>query len=199
MAITTYSELQTAAANWLARADLTSRIPEFIALAEAKFNRTLRIRPMIVRDSAFAIGAEYVPVPTGFLEARSLMLNTNPRQTVTFESDTNQENLYKVSGQPQFYEIVGSEFRFSPPPDATYTATLTYYKAITPLATTSPNWLLTSHPDIYLYGTLLEAAPYLGDDARIGLWQAALKECIGQLNWQNARSNTANGMQVRVA
>jgi hypothetical protein len=55
MAISTYAELQTAAANWLGRADLTSRIPEFVALAEAKFNRTLRIRDMITKDAAFSI------------------------------------------------------------------------------------------------------------------------------------------------
>ena len=46
MAIGTYSELQTAVANWLTRADLTSRIPEAIAMAEAEFNDTLRHRNM---------------------------------------------------------------------------------------------------------------------------------------------------------
>ena len=43
MAISTFAELKTAAANWLDRSDLTDRIPEFIALAEARFNRILRI------------------------------------------------------------------------------------------------------------------------------------------------------------
>ena len=43
MAIGTYAELKTAVANWLDRDDLTDRIPEFIALAEAKMNRNLRI------------------------------------------------------------------------------------------------------------------------------------------------------------
>ena len=43
MAITTNSELNTAVANWLSRSDLTSRIPEFIALFEAKFNRDMRV------------------------------------------------------------------------------------------------------------------------------------------------------------
>ena len=46
MAINTYSTLQTAVANWLDRNDLTDRIPEFISLAEATFNRTLRLRAM---------------------------------------------------------------------------------------------------------------------------------------------------------
>jgi hypothetical protein len=44
MAIGTYSELQTAVANWLGRDDLTDRIPEFIDLAEARLSRALEPR-----------------------------------------------------------------------------------------------------------------------------------------------------------
>ena len=44
---------------------------------------------------------------------------------------------------------------------------------IVPLsAGTDTNWLLTNYPDIYLYGSLIESAPYLRDDQRIGLWQS---------------------------
>ena len=46
MAINSYSTLQTAVSNWLDRDDLSDRIPEFISLAEATFNRVLRIRAM---------------------------------------------------------------------------------------------------------------------------------------------------------
>jgi hypothetical protein len=169
-------------------------------LAEAKFNRTLRIRDMITKDAAFSITGEYVAVPTGFLEAKAFMLNASPRQELTFMPDDTQVDMYPTSNEtPLFYSIVGSNFRFAPVPSTTVTATLTYYKAIVALATTSPNWLLTSHPDIYLYGTLMEAAPYLGDDARIGVWAAGLRECVSQLRTQDARSNTANGMMVRTA
>ena len=46
MAITTYAELQTAIANWLARDDLTTYLPDFITLFEAAANRRLRVRQM---------------------------------------------------------------------------------------------------------------------------------------------------------
>ena len=64
MAISTYSELQTAAANWLDRSDLSDRIPEFIALAEARFNRILRIRDMETVSTAIstAAGTGYLPL-----------------------------------------------------------------------------------------------------------------------------------------
>jgi len=55
MAISTFAELKTAAANWLDRSDLTDRIPEFIALAEARFNRILRIRAMETVSTAILL------------------------------------------------------------------------------------------------------------------------------------------------
>jgi hypothetical protein len=198
MAITTYSELSTAAANWLARSDLTSRIPEFIVLAEAKFNRSLRTREMLQRDSAFQITGEYVGVPVGFLEANFFQLNASPRREITFMANDMQNTTYPTSNEsPLFYSIVGSYFRFAPVPSTTTTATLSYYKRLDPLATTSPNWLLTYHPDVYLYGTLLEAAPFLGDDSRVGMWLSALTQVLGDLKKADAQSKTGNGMMVR--
>jgi len=44
--ITDYASLQAEVAGWLARADLTSQIPTFIQLAEARFNRDVRVREM---------------------------------------------------------------------------------------------------------------------------------------------------------
>ena len=57
MAINTYATLQTAVANWLDRSDLTDRIPEFIALAEARMNRNLRLALMLNVDQTTLGGA----------------------------------------------------------------------------------------------------------------------------------------------
>ena len=66
MAINTYSTLQTAVANWLDRDDLTARIPEFIALAETRINRALRIRAMETVSTAIstASGTREYALPT---------------------------------------------------------------------------------------------------------------------------------------
>ena len=69
MAITTYAELQAAAANWLVRGDLTARIPEFITLAEARLNRVLRARLAEVEASLTTTpGARTLALPSGFSE-----------------------------------------------------------------------------------------------------------------------------------
>src|SRR5262249_4236945 len=56
-------------------------------------------------------------------------------------------------------------------PDMIYTGTLVYWQSFTPLSGSTPsNWILASHPDVYLYGALTQAAPYLIDDARLLTW-----------------------------
>lgn len=165
MAISTYAELLTAIDNWTHRADLTSRAPEFIALFEAKINRLLKTRDMETKDAAFSITGEYVAVPTGFHRVREFYLNTSPKQKLELMSGDLQTGYFgSGTGRPRFYEIVGSNFRFGPVPDGTYSATLIYSKAITGLSgINTTNWLITSHPDAYLYGTLAEAAIFAQD------------------------------------
>lgn len=203
MAITTGAELATAIANWTGRADLTSRIPEFVALAEAKMNRILRTPEMETKDAAFSITGEYVAVPTGFLAARSFMLNSGPRTALTFMPDDTQVTYYPNSNEtPQFFSVVGGNFRFAPVPSTTQTATLIYYKAPASVSAggSATNWILTAHPDVYLYGSLLEAVGFLGDDPRVQLWLSAYSTALDQLKSQGSRMRWGgNGMAVRSA
>lgn len=202
MAIGTYSELQTAAANWLDRTDLTSRIPEFVALAEARFNRKLRAPDMITKDAAFSVDGQYVALPTGFLDAVRFTLTTSPvtlLEYVTPEQMAEWRETRTSSGKPRYYSVVGGNFEFLPTPDSTYTATLVYHKAIDGLATTDPNWLLTSHPDIYLYGTLLAAEPYLKNDERVVVWKAMLDEALMELRIVNDRKRVGSTPRMRAA
>ncbi len=202
MAIGTGAELATAVANWLARADLTSRIPEFVALAEAKLNRVLRTPDMEVRNSLFPITGEYVPVPTRFLEVKSFKLNTYPRRPIVHLTDEMQELMYPTAvGDPMFYSLVGQTFRFAPVPNAGHTATLVYFEKLDSVSAggTAVNWLLTSHPDIYLYGSCLEAAGFLKDDPRIDLWMRGYGFALDQLKTQGQRQRMGAGMTVRVA
>lgn len=201
MSISTYAELQTAISNWSGRADLTSRAPEFIALAEAKINRLLATRDMETKDAAFSITGEYVAVPTGFGAVREFYLNTNPKQILQLmPGDTQTQTFGSDSGKPRYYEVVGSNFRFGPVPDGTYSATLIYSKTIAALSgSNTTNWLLTAYPDIYLYGSLLELSFYLKNHAHAGVWKEAYYGCIDELKNYNAQSKWGgNSMAVRL-
>ncbi|MGE0652252.1 MAG: hypothetical protein AB7P12_10945, partial [Alphaproteobacteria bacterium] len=160
MALGTYSELQSAVANWLARpgdATLTPFVPDFIRLAEARINRDLRLRTMEQRATA-EVDTGYVALPDGFLEMRNLQLATDPVTRLELMSPEQIDGLRAGarSGRPRWYCILGGELRLAPVPDGNYTAEMTFWKRFDPLSLAEPtNWLLTNAPDIYLYATLI--------------------------------------------
>jgi hypothetical protein len=197
MALSTYAELKTSIGDWLNRSDLTNAIPDFISLAEAQVERTLRTRQMIVRDNA-SFDAQYGAVPADFLETKSLKLtSTNPQTPLEFlsiDALDNKASEYTGSGKPRFFGVVGGQFRLVPVPDATYTTELTYYAKLTKLSNSvTTNWLLTSSPDIYLYGALLQAAPYLQDDARIQVWSSLYDRAMSELQTADDRGASSGG------
>jgi hypothetical protein len=152
---------------------------------------------MIVRANA-SFDAQYGAVPSDFLEAKSLKLtSTNPQSPLSFLSiDALDAEMtkYTASGKPKFFGVVGGQLRIVPTPDATYTTELTYYAKLAKLSSSNTsNWLLTSSPDIYLYGSLLQAAPYLQDDARIQVWATLYERALNDLQTADDRSASSGG------
>lgn len=193
MAIASYSDLKSAAADWLNRADLTGVIPTFISLAEAKFNRELRTRDMLTRAQATS-NNEFVAVPSDFLEAYDLeldMTNIGPQQSLQYIGPNEAKILKanKAHGRTEFFTIIDGAFELIPAPNANTDLLLTYYARIPALSNTQTgNWLLTKSPDLYLYSTLLEASPYLKDDQRIQIWAAARQQVIDAMSLESERA-----------
>ena len=197
MALSTYAELKTSIGDWLNRSDLSATIPDFISLAEAQIERTLRTRQMIVRANA-SFDQQYGALPADFLEAKSLKLtSTNPPTPLSFltiDLLDEQSSSYTASGKPKFFGVVGNQLRILPTPDGTYTTELTYFAKLTKLSNIeTTNWLLTSSPDIYLYGALLQAAPYLQDDARIQTWATLYERALNDLRTADDRGASSGG------
>jgi hypothetical protein len=69
MSLSTYSDLQTQVANWLARSDLTQYIPDMITLFEAAACRRLKVRPMETTVS-LATTSGVASLPSDFLGYR---------------------------------------------------------------------------------------------------------------------------------
>jgi hypothetical protein len=93
-----------------------------------------------------------------------------------------------------YYSIVGDTLEVVPVPDASYTAELTYYKKITALSDEDiTNWLLSYHPDVYLYGTLMQSAPYLKDDQRIPVWGSLYRQYLADVNASSDKAEFSGG------
>ena len=200
MAISTKAELHTAIANWLNRSDLTARIPEFISLAEAQLNRLLRTREMLVRSTA-STSSQYVSLPDDFLEMSNIELtSTSPPKRLVYitsdRSDDYREQNNNTTGTPNYYTIEGIVIQLVPTPSATVTLQLNYFQdipALSGLADTANNWLLESHPDVYLFATLMQASPYLMDPQAGQQWDSLYARSMQELQLADEKSIYAGG------
>ena len=205
MAITTYAQLQTAAANWLDRTDLTSQIPTFIELAEASFNRTIRAPDMITKNDSYSISGQYNTLPSDTLEIIRIVVDVQPVIVLEYLTPQDLSELrgeLTGTGKPYYFTLVGgssNQLEVLRSPDQTYTSSIIYYTripALTDSATT--NWLLTANPDIYLFGALVEAEPYLKNDERMPLWTNRLDKALTTLRLQGERElHSGSSLRMR--
>ena len=196
MSISTYAELQTAVANWLARDDLTARVPEFISLAEDRIAHDLRIRAMET-SADITISAQTAALPTGFLQQRRLYLNADNARNLQYLTPDNFWTKWASvsSGEPEVFTIEGENFVFGPAPDSTYTGKCLYYKRFDALSDDADtNWILTNARGLYLYGALLEAAPFIRNDPRIALWSGMWDNELDRVQKADDRDRHPNNL-----
>ena len=200
MAVTDYTELKAAVADWLLRTDLTSVIPDFITHAENALRRDPRVRRLVT--TTLPVDAQDESLPTDFVQLESLYLDGD---TYFGEIDVvsagmlgDIERNFGQTGVPMAAAILDqSVMRFAPVPDATYTFKMTYWETVPHLSgSLLSNWLLDDHSDIYLYASLIESAPYLRDDQRIALWRSELERRLMELD-RNIKRGQYSGSLIR--
>ena len=162
MTIANYTELQTAVGRWLQRTDMGTMIPDFIAIAEADFNRLFRLSGQLTRET-LTVSQRWTALSglaNTFLEIRTVKITAGGASyALEFVAPEMTHDFY-VAGKPKFYTIAGGEIGVFPSPDGSYDLEVEYYAALPPLASNSTNWLLSLAPDVYLYRAVMEGAQY---------------------------------------
>ena len=185
MSFTTYAELQTTIAGYLARSDLTTQIPDFIRLAEIRLRRDLRIRQMLNSTTLTCTsGTATVSIPSDFLEVKDFVVTGNPVMPLNYESPSlfSRNSRSMDAGKPLDYTVLASTFKLAPIPDSNYTLSLVYSAAPPFLSdSNTSNTFLTVCPDLLLYSSLLEAEPYLMNDVRINTWGTMFDRAMNSL------------------
>lgn len=189
-----YSSLQTMVGNWLNRGDLTALIPDFIALAEEKLNRALRVRQMEVDLSAREIVSGLVAVPTGTVGIKTLWIEGNPRTPLRSQSFDFVKSQ-GVSGVASVYSWQGDNLHFN----GSGTVTGVLYQRIPSLSIEdTTNWLLTESPSSYLFGALREAFEYIRNDAERDRWAARQDQVIAAIVDADMRDRFGGPLQIQV-
>lgn len=194
--ITNYTELQAAVSNWANRTDLSSRIPEFIALCEAD----MQVRCKLVDFEGVAtivITSGSGSLPADYSGARSLYWDGNLDRPLSYVPPAQFDALRNESGgSPTYYTIRGTSLLVDQ--NATGNVVMTYKAQFTPLSgSVATNTLLTRFPDAYLYGSLIHLCGYVKDAEGMAgataMYEGALRRIIAD---DNAR-RFAGPLQVR--
>ncbi len=191
MAITTYAQLQTAIASWLARSDLTSTIPDFITLCETTLNRNLRCREMM-HTTTLTPSSGTATLPTDYVAWRRVTGSLG--QPLEYAEPDWLYGAYPTaaSGTAGYFTIEGESLIVRPSDDTALT--FSYYKKIPALADAT-NWLLTKYPDVYLFGSLVEADVFIKDPDEALLFKQRLERALKEIEGVDFRSAGALSMR----
>ena len=190
--ITDYTTLQASIADFLNRKDLTDSICTFIQLAETQMQRRLRVLDgERATTITFPVQSNRAPMPADFKRMRFFDAEYEPLDVLLERApliDTRpiyDPRFFDRENRIVRYSLTGNEMVLWPCPtgEDPVTFEMVYDAGFEPLSDTSPtNWLLEENPDVYLYGALLQSAPYLKNDARISVWGEFFLTGISDMN-----------------
>jgi len=194
----------------------------FISLCEEDINKRLRSREMVVRVTQ-PVDGQYTTLPCDYLEMFDVRLQNGPE--LEYQPRPELANMhwghwqqapgdpawsgYTVpsvpwnAGQPKFFSVVGQQVELIPFPEDPDAAAiipdleLAYYQ----MQQLGPNdgdtsTVLNARPSIYLYGSLIQAAPFLRDDSRMATWGQLYTAAITAANEEHQRART-QGSRLR--
>jgi len=191
MALDSYSDLVAAIVDRMNDASLESMAPEFIRLAEASFNRRLS---SVDQEGTAAIPADAsIPMPTDYKGALSLRIDDFPPLRQLSADDFQTKWSEATAARPESFAIFGGAINLGPAPDTSYTLTMTYVRTLAALSeVNTTNWLLEQHPDLYLYGALVEAELRGWNDERAMGINSKVEGIIAEINAHEARRKRGN-------
>lgn len=192
-AIPDYGSLLIDAGEYAGRNDFAHVFPRLVGLAEAKFNRLLRVGDM-EKSADLVLVDGNADLPADFIEVRTLQAPNN--KPLSAWSLTELENRFRgYSGYPAGYTVVGTQLRSRPAGSSTLK--LTYYARIPSLTPSNPtNWLLERAPDVYLYGLVEEIAIFGGDAEKATAARSLKMEAIKGVKLDDERARWGNGQFV---
>ena len=202
MALASYSDLLASVASWMNRTDLTAVIPDFVTISESKIAKELRLRQQITTTSITAsVSTRSAPLPTDWLELENISVHGTPDTPLQYVTIEHMDAKYPESGwsaRPFVYTIEGDNVILGPTPDSAYTIDIIYYARFPTLATASTNWLMTNHPNVYLYACLREGAFFTKDAAGAVQWDGLFKQEVKALQDQDDNaSHSGSALRVK--
>ena len=208
MAIVDYASLQASIIDWALKtgdANFTANVPTFITLAEEQINLDLRVRwntNNVTLTTSSVDGS--LALPADYLDFDAVVAQTNPISPLTYVTVQSyygllQSNPNPGSGIPTKFTIIDGSMYFYPAVSSSspISVQLVYYQALPALSVTNTtNFVITTAPRLYLYGSLIYASQYNQDDASEQRWATSYATTLDSIIKANVRSEYATGMMT---
>lgn len=191
--VMTYDSLNSTVLQYLERQDqaVVNAIPTFITLCEFEIAQEIKtLGQLSVVTSNMSASNPVIQKPARWRKTVSMTIlgatEATPVLLRKFEYLKTYWPNVTLTGLPEFYaDIDYDHWYFAPTPDQAYSFEVLYYERIPPLSSENQtNWLTQNAPNAMLYGTLLQAMPFLKNDAR-AIFQQKYSEAINALKTED--------------
>ena len=192
----TYDNLTSNVLQYLERKDASTveQIPNFIMLAEFEIAEMMKsLGQQAVAEATMEAGNPVIPKPARWRKTTSFNLTVNGVKQPVFlrkyEYLINYSSGANTNTPLYYADYDYDNWLVSPTPDKNYTFEVLYYERIQPLSSENQtNWLTRNAPNAMLYGTLLQAMPFLKNDQRV-IFQQKYTEAITALSNEDKLRN----------
>lgn len=193
-AVMTYDSLAADIETYLERTDQATidKIPTFIMLAEQVLASDLKfLGNLTVATSNMVQGEATIDKPARWRKTVSMNVTVaGQRQPVLLRKyeylreywpDPTQESA------PKYYcDYDYTHWLIAPTPDDDYSYEVLYYERLQPLdSSNQSNWFTQYAPQALLYGSLLQAMPFLKNDERMAMWQSQYDQIVNILKTED--------------
>jgi len=191
--VLTYDSLTSTVLQYLERKDaaVVNAIPTFITLAEFEIAQEIKtLGQLQIVEATMEIGNPVLQKPARWRKTVSMNVSVDgKRQPVLLRKYEYLKNYWPDASQtstPLYYADTDWEHWYlSPTPDAAYSFEVLYYERISPLSSTNQtNWITQNAPNAMLFGTLLQAMPFLKNDQR-QIFQQKYTEALNALKTED--------------
>jgi len=199
MSIATFAELKTAIEDWVDDGEITSKLTDFISLAESsmKHDKKTRFLAGEIRATASTVASsQYLAVPTGFQRIKRMHIQGDPQKNIKIVSRSSLNDHYSsATGQPSYAAIIGDEFEFNRIPDQVYTVEIVSDKFTALSDSNTTNEIFPAYVDLYLYGSLIHASLFTKDTDLYSMAEREYNKAV--VNAQNADKSARYAGRLR--
>lgn len=196
----TLTELKDDIESWMHRSDLTASLDTFVQLAEKRINRLLDVRETEVEaELSMTIGSRYVAFPSDAKYPLKVWMKASLPREELMQTTAQQIESDTAQGVPSYWAVDGANIAFNCPADQAYDFDLRYVQnnELTALAPT--NYILTNYPDVYLFGSLVEACTFTGDPNTASMYEGRFQQAIQDAKNNESRATSQVPMRTEIA